>query len=307
MLNNTIQEHQRTNCPNRETHCPQCSEELLRLELKSHVKDVCPATVVPCTGSIVGCSFTAERAMVVQHEVSCPMATMAPFFRDQQARIERNEAKMEPLIRKVGILEDGLSNIIETLYPSSNNNDSSFPVTNPLDPNNPDTFTPSSTMPTPDFRLPPASFPPVPPTEQSHTPITNPTQPPFDSNIHHLLTLHESLRDEVSRIANAITDLEGRTSMMIINENQRVKDEMLHANAAIHSIRAQVLWLMSARLQQRTSSSSSSAAGRSGGGSSSTGTNGSGASTQGGGTRGSGTLQLPMRRLSDSTRQDTKL
>ncbi|KAF2189628.1 hypothetical protein K469DRAFT_562656 [Zopfia rhizophila CBS 207.26] len=308
------QRHQKTHCSNRFTACPHCDAEVLRLDLKVHVNDSCPKMVIPCPGTILGCHFTAERTEVIKHENACPMATMAPHFRDQQARIERNEARFEPLARKVGILEDGLSNITNMLYPA-NPNDSSFPVTNPLDPNHSDAFPPAPLIPTPDFRLPPASFPPVPPTnDQSQTPFNNPSQPPFDSQVHHLLTLHDSLRDEVSRIANALTDLEGRTNMMIINENQRVKDEMLHTNAAINSMRMQLHWLMSATLHQRTSNSTGTSTARAGGSTSSN-SNGngraqgaSGASTSlGARAEASGTLHAPMRRLSDSTRQDTKL
>ena len=186
------------------------------------------------------------------------MAIMSPHFREQQARIERNEARLEPLSRKVGILEDGLSNITNMLYPA-NGNDSSFPVTNPLDPNSSESFPATSLVPTPDFRLPPASFPPVPPNDTFQTPFNHATQPPFDSQIHHLLTLHDSLREEVSRITNALTELDGRTNMMVINESQRVKDEMLHTNAAINSMRMQLHWLMSATLHQRNSAASSTA------------------------------------------------
>jgi hypothetical protein len=238
------------------------------------------------------------------------MATMAPHFRDQQARIERNEARIEPLARKVGILEDGLSNITSMLYPA-NDNESSYPVTNPLDPNS-DAFPPAPLVPTPDFRLPPASYPPAPPNlDTSQTPYSAPTPPPFDSQVHHLLTLHSSLRDEVSRIANALTDHEGRTNLMIFNENQRVKEEMLHTNAAINSMRMQLHWLMSATLQQRTGSTNSagSSSNRAGGS-----TTNNASATQGSssalGSRSSGaggTLPGPLRRLSDSTRQDTKL
>jgi hypothetical protein len=238
----------------------------------------------------VGCKFIAERAQVVLHEVTCAMATMAPHFREQQARIERNEARLEPLTRKVGILEDGLSNITSYLYPA-NGNDASFPVTDPLDPND--------TAPTPDFRLPPASFPPVPPGNES-----TPAQPPFDSQVHHLLTLHDSLREEVSRIANALTDLDGRTNMMIINESQRSKDEMLHVNAAISNMRMHLQWVVSATLQQRSSAAGSSRTP----GSTTASASGSGATRATQARPGSGAaLQGPFRRLSDSNRQDTKL
>jgi len=221
------------------------------------------------------------------------MATMAPHFREQQARIERNEARMEPLTRKVGILEDGLANITNYLYPS-NGNDASFPVTDPLDANDTDPQAPTT-----DFRLPPASFPPVAPGSEN-----NPAQPPFDSQVHHLLTLHDSLREEVSRIANALTDLDGRTNMMIINESQRSKDEMLHVNAAISSMRMHLQWVVSATLQQRSNAAGTS---RTPGNTTASGSGSNATRTTGARPGPSATMQGPFRRLSDSNRQDTKL
>lgn len=231
------------------------------------------------------------------HEELCPMATMAPHFREQQARIERSEARMEPLTRKVGILEDGLTNINNMLYPA-NSSDASYPVTDPLDANNTET---DALAPTPDFRLPPASFPPVTPSTDSTS-----AQPPFDSQVHHLLTLHDSLREEVSRISNAMTELEGRTNMMVFNESQRVKEDMLRTNAVISNMRMHMQWLMSSHLHNRSNSVGSST-GRSAGGA---GAGASGTSVpQGSSARPgpSGGFQMPFRRLSDTTRQDTKL
>ncbi|KAF2856026.1 hypothetical protein T440DRAFT_96265 [Plenodomus tracheiphilus IPT5] len=291
VMKKDLEEHQRSICLNRTTTCTLCSAELLRLDLKSHINNSCPKYVVSCQGAIVGCKFSSERATVLEHETTCAMAIMAPHFREQQAKLERNEARLEPLSRKVGILEDGLSNITNYLYPS-NGNDSSFPVTNPLDANDAD-----PQAPTPDFRLPPASFPPVTPGAES-----TPAQPPFDSHVHHLLTLHDSLRAEVSRIANALTDLDGRTNMMIINESQRAKDEMLHANAAISSMRMHLQWLVSATIHQRSNSTARASG-------STTATASGSSETRATGSRpGPSTMfQGPFRRLSDSNRQDTKL
>lgn len=200
---------------------------------------------------------------------------------------------MEPLARKVGILEDGLANITNYLYPA-NGNDASFPVTDPLNANDAD---PQGSN--PDFRLPPANFPPVPPTNDS-----NPAQPPFDSQIHHLLTLHDSLREEVSRIANALTDLDGRTNMMIINESQRAKDEMLHVNAAISNMRMHLQWVVSATLQQRSNAAGNSRTPAT----AAPGVSGSTATRATGTRPGPNVMsQGPFRRTSDTNRQDTKL
>ncbi|KAL1792245.1 hypothetical protein ACET3X_009996 [Alternaria dauci] len=311
LLKKDLEEHQRSLCDNRVTACSLCEAEVLRVDLKPHINNDCPKHTISCQGTIVGCKFTAERIDVLAHESSCAMATMAPHFREQQARLERTEAKLEPLTRRVGILEDGLTNITNYLYPA-NGNDASFPVTDPLDPND-------AQAPTPDFRLPPASFPPTPAGGGSNGENSNtalPPAPPFDSQIHHLLTLHDSLREEVGRIANALTDLDGRTNMMIINESQRSKDEMLHVNAAISNMRMHLQWVVSATLQQRSSSSSGAA----GSGSRTPGGSAAGASARsagnggrvdggGGGARpGMGVVGLTgFRRLSDSNRQDTKL
>jgi hypothetical protein len=98
--------------------------------------------------------------------------------------------------------------------------------------------------------------------------------------------------------------------MMIINESQRSKDEMLHVNAAISNMRMHLQWVVSATLQQR-----SNAAGA--GGSRTPGSTTANASASnatrggGGGARpgvGAGVVGLGgFRRLSDSNRQDTKL
>jgi hypothetical protein len=221
------------------------------------------------------------------------MATMAPHFREQQARIERNEARMEPLTRKVGILEDGLTNITNMLYPA-NSNDASFPVTDPLDPNDVDPLDQTA-----DFNLPQASFPPVAQENDSAQ-----AQPPFDSQAHHLLTLHDSLREEVSRITNAMTELEGRANMMVFNESTRVKEEMLRTNTAVNSMRMQLHWLMSSHLYNRNATGTTSAARTAGTTASTSGSNVTQAASARPGP--SGTSQ-PFRRLSDSTRQDTKL
>jgi hypothetical protein len=253
--------------------------EVLRLNLKKHVNSDCPKHVISCQGAIVGCTFRADRADVLPHEKTCPMATMAPHFREQQARIERSEARMEPVVRKVGILEDGFANITSMLYPA-NSNDASFPITDPLDPNNRDAT----------FNVAPASSPPVTPGADS-----TPAQPPFDSQVHHLLTLHDSLREEVSRISNAMTDLEGHASMLVFGESQRVKEEMLRTNAVISNMRMHIQWLMSSHLRSTAVGSTSAR------------TAGSTNATTNGSSVPSGSFQMPFRRLSDSNRQDTKL
>lgn len=123
-------------------------------------------------------------------------------------------------------------------------------------------------------------------------------EPPFESATHHLLSLHESLREEVDRVSTAVADLDARSSMMILNESLRLKEDMAHTNAAITSMRAHLQWLMSARLQQVQPRNPNAP-----GSPSMVGT----VSAEVGSLSTVVGLGQPIRRLSDLSRQDTKL
>ena len=118
---------------------------------------------------------------------------------------------------------------------------------------------------------------------------------PFDSTAHHLLCLQESLREEVSRLSAALSELDARTTMTVMNESLRVKDDILQMNAAIVGLRLQ---LHRARVQnqQRVAVVKTQTGGVVDASASSKPGQGPGAD-----------VDLPIRRLSDSTRQETKL
>lgn len=124
---------------------------------------------------------------------------------------------------------------------------------------------------------------------------------PFDSTAAHLLSLHESLREEVERVSAAVSELDGKSNMMIINESLRIKDEMAYTNAVVGNMRTQLQWLVSSRLQtqQRVAMVRGATAGEGG-----IGLGVAGSSATGGASGGSAQA---IRRMSDSTRQETKL
>ncbi|KAI9836372.1 MAG: hypothetical protein M1819_001401 [Sarea resinae] len=81
--------------------------------------------------------------------------------------------------------------------------------------------------------------------------------------MHHLLSLYENLREEVDRVSAAVSELDAKSSVMLMNESLRTKEDMAHTNAALNSMRMQLHWLMSARLQTqpRTAAAAAAAAG----------------------------------------------
>ena len=130
---------------------------------------------------------------------------------------------------------------------------------------------------------------------------TQPDPAPFDSTAAHLLSLHESLREEVERVSAALSELDGKASMMILNESLRIKDEMAYTNAVVGNMRTQLQWLVSSRLQTQQRMAMVRGATTGDGG---LGVGVAGSSAAGGAAAGPA---QPVRRMSDSTRQDTKL
>ena len=184
---------------------------------------------------------------------------MSPCFEAQNARIDSLELTIRHLQQRNEIFEDGISNTRSTL------------VDSPRSRNN--NNRPGNT------------------TAQDETTNSNATN--------YLLSVHESLRTEVGQLSHAITDLDARASMSIMNESLRIKEDMAHTNAAVNSIRMQVQWLINPRLHQVQRASSDAANDRTG--SESAAANASSSSAA------SGSLGLRPRRLSDSAREGTKL
>ena len=215
----------------------------------------CPDASLPCTAAPYGCEFTSDRASLDQHTTTCPLAKLVPILKFQNDRLAAHETALNHLRHKNSLLETSLITIQETLNAPSNLLETA----------------PSLSTPSPEDNS------------------------PFDSTAHHLLCMHESLREEVGRVSAAVSELDAKASMMVMNESLRTKEELAHTNAAVGGMRMHLHWLMSARLQNQQR-----------GGMMRTGEPelGVGPSGTGGFAR---ELGPSVRRLSDSTRQDTKL
>lgn len=90
-------------------------------------------------------------------------------------------------------------------------------------------------------------------TPQADTPPETTSSTPSNNNNNtttYLLSIHESLRDEVSQLSTAITDLDARASMSMMNENLRIREDMAHFTAGLNTVRMQVHMLMNSRLNQ---------------------------------------------------------
>ncbi|OQD90582.1 hypothetical protein PENANT_c001G03345 [Penicillium antarcticum] len=227
VMEQDYEEHDKELCPVLETSCVDCETVVSRKALKEHV-EACPEVIVPCAAAKHACPVKVRRADIAMHEQSCPLVTMIPYFEVQNTRLNSLELSMRHLQQRNEIFEDGLANIRSTLVESARIGASAAPsgqsANNGRD--QPSTRTETNT--------------------DDPTDISSSV---FSSNATtYLLSLHESLREEVEQIKHNLTDLDARASMALMNECIRMKEDMAHTNAAVNSVRMQVQWLMNPRL-----------------------------------------------------------
>ncbi|KAJ5194970.1 Zinc finger RING-type [Penicillium cinerascens] len=282
VMEKDYEEHDEELCPSLETSCVDCGTTLPQRELKKHV-DTCPDVVSPCSASKYGCPVKIRRADSAIHEQICPLVSMGPYFEAQNTRLNSLELTMRHLQQRNEIFEDGMANIRTTLLESARAGRGS---------NRRRSLTEDDMN----------------PTRSEDDESAERSSNVFSSNATtYLLSLHESLREEVNQVSHALTDLDARASMTIMNECLRIKEDMAHTNAAVNSVRLQVQWLMNPRLHNgaRTGGIRSNTAtpGNETARSQLTSTSAPGSSSAAGSSLG----PLRPRRPSDSGREGTKL
>ncbi|KAI9851332.1 MAG: hypothetical protein M1838_003973 [Thelocarpon superellum] len=239
--------------------------EILHCREDSHSSE-CPEMVVGCGGAPLGCAYQSRRATLSEHTSTCAFARLEPVIRAQNERIHGLETENKLMRRKWDSF--GVGDFPDQMADSSRN---SIFDTRALSP---------------------------PDTDLTHHSTNNPSaNAPFDSAIHHLLSSYESLRSDIDRLSTSMSDLDARHSMLQMNESLRIKEDFSHLNAVIGSMRVQLHWLMSTRLQGPQGGHPRAGSAAAGSSSAAAGSSDSAYSL----------LSAPGRKLSDTPRQDTKL
>ncbi|KAF7168315.1 hypothetical protein CNMCM5623_001336 [Aspergillus felis] len=231
VMEQDYEEHVKELCPSLRTTCPDCQTTVFRKVLRDHI-ETCPEAIHACAASKYGCPVKVKRADLATHEQICPLIAMGPYFEAQNARLDSLELTIRHLQQRNEIFEDGIANIRSTLLDASH----------ALPGHTAETRLSSSGQSG-------SSGSPRLSDSQSHADHSSAISSNAATTTY-LLALHESLREEVGQLSHAITDLDARASMAIMNECLRIKEDMAHTNAAVSSIRMQIQWLMNPRLHQ---------------------------------------------------------
>lgn len=222
-------QHKHDGCTLTHIKCENCQEQISRYE-----EHECRGEREKCPGNDFGCDSNFADQELETHKLNCVFARLAPYFNHQAKLL--SDVREQLAVQKIRneVLETGFERINEIMH------DQVLPKLENLDVEEIERM-PSPASAARDMLLPAhlRALTPSPSQEQA-----NPAQ-------QHLLALHESLRgnvaaleNDISHIANSMADLDARSSMQIMNETLRIKEELAHTNAALFSTRAQVQWLL---------------------------------------------------------------
>lgn len=282
-----LETHWRSRCPDRKITCESCKAKVYYRHLAEHNLNLCSSISISCPGASIGCTIRSKRKEAQIHARSCTFAKLAPVLAAQKDRLDEQESAQKEMSRKLEVMEKGFARMHSILYPNQDDPDSTGtdPSSIPLleghggeegniiiTPS--DELTEAQTIPA--DRSPPtrqgrsrrttlegrqnSQSNPDPPGEPFSTdfdlasPFPPPTNGPFASPLHHLLSMHEALREEMSRVNSALQELDGRHSMQILNENMRTREEITYMGAQVAGLSRQVHWLTSVQLQRQSRS-----------------------------------------------------
>lgn len=240
--------HKDEDCPYTAVKCKQCGQLIsARDQLAGSSGHICNTDEeYNCPGKPYGCTDEFQPENLNDHIATCSLARLAPFLQKQTLLLQSLQEQLTMAKIRNEVLETGFEKINDTInervLPYIGHPDHSpAGETSDIEEIERDDI-PSATS----HRdlLMPAHL-------RALTPSPDRDMSSISQTQQHLLALHESLRgtvsnleNDMSALANNISELDARTSMQVMNETLRIKEELAHTNAALFSTRSQVQWLL---------------------------------------------------------------
>lgn len=188
-----------------------------------------PAIQIKCPGSEYGCIDTVDPDTMDVHTITCPLARLAPHLKKQSLLLTSLQEQLTMAKIRNEVLETGFDRLNElianTIQPKLSQLDN-------------DTASVSSIeeIPRDLSTLPGHSQDLGVPTSTLHH-----HEHQLNTNVYPRLS---SLETHVGSLESQLTDLDARSSMALMNETLRIREELAHINGAMYSTRAQVQWLL---------------------------------------------------------------
>lgn len=90
-------------CPQIIAQCPHCAGEFTRSTIAPHSFS-CPAAIIPCAASDVGCPYSGPRGEAPEHFSVCAFTLLRPILQAHAERLSTLELENRALRKKIDIL-----------------------------------------------------------------------------------------------------------------------------------------------------------------------------------------------------------
>ncbi|KAB5582410.1 putative ubiquitin fusion degradation protein [Coniochaeta sp. 2T2.1] len=246
------EKHYETECEGHTTACADCSALVVRHRMQKHLATQCPEAQTVCMFKSHGCSVAGKRSVVEAHEQGgCVYEAIGKLVKDR--------AEDRTIINN---LRSRLT-AMETFRASNSNR---YHSRSPHGPSSiPDLDLSDTTRTTPQTLF---------PNDAGHALEESPED--------YMLAQFERMEAKMEDLRKSVTELDGRHSMMLLNETMPLKDAITELRSNLGVISMHTTWLMNVQRQNRM------AAGGGGGGGASGQGQRTGASGGGGGAGGTG-------------------
>ena len=239
--------HRDEDCPDAGVRCEKCGDKIPAGILFSDTPHRCDTPRQLCPGAGFGCSDFVNPGDMDEHVEQCIFGRLAPSLKAQASLLTELQEELAQTKMRNEILEATCDKMSELLR------EQLLPLVRQGRPSELSDMRPHSSGSQTDLtglmyyqgidagsNL--GGEPRSPPRQQLS---------PVPTSQQHLLALHESLQtsftsleSDFNQMSNNLAELDARTSMHIMNETLRIKEDLAQTNAALFSTRAQVQWLL---------------------------------------------------------------
>ena len=221
--------HKDQECPNTMSTAAASQEHSSTTDNDSSIHVICP-------GSDFGCTDTLTPSDLPTHTTSCPFARLAPHFKKQatllqslQDQLKMTQIRNEVLETSFDRLHEVITNTIQPKLEALDHEDNASI----------------------------SSIEEIPRSQHNLSVLPAHLRELTPSPGHQQVNLHAetqsfpdptpritALESHLAQLQSNLTDLDARSSMALMNETLRIREELAHINGAMYSTRAQVQWLL---------------------------------------------------------------
>lgn len=233
--------HKDEQCPNTTNAIPQLASDTLQASTSLTNLSQCPGSEYGCTYEIPAVP-SADYPQLELHISTCTFARLAPFLRKQdqlvgtlRKSLEDQTNRNQTLLSEINRMHELFTNTIQPRLDQIDN------TLNQHVRNNDDTVSEIEEIP----RSPSSLQHNFPIHQQLHYAQPDPVLSSTLSNLtDRLSSLENQYQMSTTDTHRAIRDLDARTSLALMNETLRIREEIAHLNGGMYSTRAQVTYLL---------------------------------------------------------------